>query len=102
MNTSPLPTVVLVYGAFSDASGFSGLIRELSHAGHTVLAPPNPLRSLSFEADAIAGYVAAIDAPVLLIGHCLRRRGNYPSIRHLVQRNRSGPAGGSAGRSAAP
>jgi pimeloyl-ACP methyl ester carboxylesterase len=70
MNTSPLPTAVLVHGAFSDASGFSGLIRELSHAGHTVLAPPNPLRSLSFDADAIADYVAAIDGPVLLIGHC--------------------------------
>jgi hypothetical protein len=30
------PTVVLVHGAFADASGFAGVIREL--AGHTVIA----------------------------------------------------------------
>src|SRR6516225_9754400 len=40
----PGPTVVLVHGAFADASGFAGVIRELESAGHTVLAPPNPLR----------------------------------------------------------
>ena len=38
----PGPTVVLVHGAFADASGFAGVIRELESAGHTVLAPPNP------------------------------------------------------------
>jgi pimeloyl-ACP methyl ester carboxylesterase len=70
MSTSPLPTAVLVHGAFADASGFGGLIRELTDAGLTVLAPPNPLRSLSFDADTIAKFVAAIDGPVLLIGHC--------------------------------
>jgi hypothetical protein len=41
----PGPTVVLVHGAFADASGFAGVIRELESAGHTALAPPNPLRS---------------------------------------------------------
>ena len=38
----PGPTVVLVHGAFADASGFAGVIRELESAGHTVIAPPNP------------------------------------------------------------
>ena len=37
----PGPTVVLVHGAFADASGFAGVIRELESAGHTALAPPN-------------------------------------------------------------
>lgn len=36
------PTVVLVYGAFADASGFAGVIRELAAAGVTTLAPANP------------------------------------------------------------
>ncbi len=40
----PGHTVVLVHGAFADASGFAGVIRELESAGHTALAPPNPLR----------------------------------------------------------
>jgi pimeloyl-ACP methyl ester carboxylesterase len=63
------PTVVLVHGAFADASGFGGVIRELQSAGHTVLAPPNPLRSLAFDASAIAAFVAAVGGPVVLVGH---------------------------------
>jgi pimeloyl-ACP methyl ester carboxylesterase len=62
-------TVVLVHGAFADASGFAGVIRELESAGHTVIAPPNPLRSLSSDAAALSAVVKAIDGPVLLVGH---------------------------------
>src|SRR5258708_4305228 len=69
MTTSPAHTVVLVHGAFADASGFGGVIRELQTAGHSVVAPPNPLRSLAFDAAAIAAHVGAIDGPVVLVGH---------------------------------
>src|SRR5271170_1583448 len=69
MTASPAATVVLVHGAFADASGFGGVIRELQAAGHSVVAPPNPLRSLAFDAAAIAAYVGAIDGPVVLVGH---------------------------------
>jgi pimeloyl-ACP methyl ester carboxylesterase len=63
------PTIVLVHGAFADASGFAGVIRELESAGHTVVAPPNPLRSLASDAATVAAVVGAIDGPVLLVGH---------------------------------
>ena len=69
MSRSTLPTAVLVHGAFADASGFNGVIRELGSTGHTVLAPPNPLRSLAFDAAAVASYVGAINGPALLVGH---------------------------------
>jgi pimeloyl-ACP methyl ester carboxylesterase len=69
MNAPTGRTVVLVHGAFADASGFGGVVRELQAAGHTVLAPPNPLRSLAFDAAAISAFVSAIDAPVVLVGH---------------------------------
>jgi pimeloyl-ACP methyl ester carboxylesterase len=69
MATASTPTVVLVHGAFADASGFGGVIRELQSAGHTVLAPPNPLRSLAFDAAAIAAFVVAVGDPVVLVGH---------------------------------
>jgi pimeloyl-ACP methyl ester carboxylesterase len=69
MATASRPTVVLVHGAFADASGFGGVIRELQSAGHTVLAPPNPLRSLAFDSAAIAAFVAAVGDPVVLVGH---------------------------------
>ena len=69
MTTASAPTVVLVHGAFADASGFGPVIRELQSAGYTVVAPPNPLRSLALDAAAIAAFVAAIDGPVVLVGH---------------------------------
>jgi pimeloyl-ACP methyl ester carboxylesterase len=62
-------TVVLVHGAFADASGFAGVIHELESAGHTVVAPPNPLRSLASDAATVSAVVKAIDGPVVLVGH---------------------------------
>jgi pimeloyl-ACP methyl ester carboxylesterase len=69
MSGSAQPTVVLVHGAFADASGFGGVIRELTTAGHAVVAPPNPLRSLAFDAKAVGAVVTAIGGPVLMVGH---------------------------------
>lgn len=63
------PTVVLVHGAFADASGYAGVIRELQTRAVEVRAPMNPLRSLAFDADAIARYTTTIDGPVILVGH---------------------------------
>jgi pimeloyl-ACP methyl ester carboxylesterase len=69
MTMNHTPTFVLVHGAFADASGFAGLIRELQAAGHPVHAPANPLRGLHSDADAIGRHVSAIDNPVVLVGH---------------------------------
>jgi pimeloyl-ACP methyl ester carboxylesterase len=63
------PTIVLVHGAFADASGFAGVIKELGAAGYEVVAPPNPLRDLLSDAESIAVRVRAIDGPVVLVGH---------------------------------
>jgi pimeloyl-ACP methyl ester carboxylesterase len=63
------PTVVLVHGAFADASGFAGVIKELEAAGYEVVAPPNPLRGLGSDAESIAVRVRAISGPVVLVGH---------------------------------
>jgi pimeloyl-ACP methyl ester carboxylesterase len=64
-----MTSIVLVHGAFADASGFAGVIPVLKAAGHSVHAPANPLRSLSGDAAAIHAYVSAIEGPVLLVGH---------------------------------
>ncbi len=69
MPRSAQPTVVLVHGAFADASGFGGIITELSAWGYQVLAPPNPLRSLAADAATVSSVVSAIEGPVVLIGH---------------------------------
>jgi pimeloyl-ACP methyl ester carboxylesterase len=63
------PTVVLVHGAFADASGWAGVITELRAAGVSVLAPANPLRGVSHDAAYIASVVNQIPGPVLLVAH---------------------------------
>jgi pimeloyl-ACP methyl ester carboxylesterase len=62
-------TVVLVHGAFADASGWSGVITALRSRGLTVTAPPNPLRGLHYDAAYIAAVLDQIEGPVLLVGH---------------------------------
>jgi len=69
MTGTQSPTVVLVHGAFADASGFAGVFNELTASGYTVVAPPNPLRGVSFDAGSIASLVKTIDGPVVLVGH---------------------------------
>jgi len=64
------PTIVLVHGAFADASGFRGLYDELLGDDLTIIAPPNPLRGLSGgDGDYLKGVITEIDGPVLLVGH---------------------------------
>ena len=63
------PTVILVHGAFADASGYAGVIRILQSEGLEVRAPMNPLRGLAFDADAVTRYRTSVDGPALLVGH---------------------------------
>ncbi|MFF0434338.1 alpha/beta fold hydrolase [Streptomyces sp. NPDC004327] len=65
----PKPTIVLVHGAFADASSWSGTIRRLQHAGYPVLAPANPLRGLAADTAYLRGVLASVDGPVVLVGH---------------------------------
>jgi len=62
-------TVVLVHGAFADASCWTGVLELLNAAGIANTAPPNPLRGLSIDAPYIASYLNQIPGPVLLVGH---------------------------------
>jgi pimeloyl-ACP methyl ester carboxylesterase len=64
------PTIVLVHGAFADASSWRALYDELAAQGQTVIAPPNPLRGISGgDAEYLTSVITQIDGPVLLVGH---------------------------------
>jgi pimeloyl-ACP methyl ester carboxylesterase len=63
------PSVVLVHGAFADASGYAGIIRILQSHGVDVRAPMNPLRGLASDADAITRYTTVLEGPKVLVGH---------------------------------
>jgi len=65
----PETTIVLVHGAFADASSWNGVVEVLQKQGHTVIAPSNPLRGITADAAYIAGVLSQIDGPVLLAGH---------------------------------
>jgi pimeloyl-ACP methyl ester carboxylesterase len=66
--TNPL-TVVLVHGAFADASSWNGVIERLLADGTEVTAPPNPLRGIVHDSAYIASVFAQIPGPVLAVGH---------------------------------
>jgi len=62
-------TVVLVYGAWADASSWSGVIERLQHDGYPVRALANPLRSLSGDAASVRSYLDTQTGPIVLVGH---------------------------------
>jgi pimeloyl-ACP methyl ester carboxylesterase len=63
------PTVVLVHGAFADSSSWNGVIGILERDGYTVVAAPNPLRSVRSDADVVSDLIKSIPGPVVLVGH---------------------------------
>jgi pimeloyl-ACP methyl ester carboxylesterase len=65
----PKPTIVLIHGAFADASGWNGVIDLLRNDGYPVIAPANPLRDLVDDAEYLASILATIPGPVVLVGH---------------------------------
>ena len=86
----PKPTVVLVHGAFADASGWNGVTERLQDRGYTVLAPPNPLRGPAGDAAYIRSFLSTIEGPIVLVGHSYggfvitnAATGN-PNVRALV------------------
>jgi pimeloyl-ACP methyl ester carboxylesterase len=63
------PTVVLVHGAFADASSWNGVIERLQERGVQVMAPANPLRGIASDSAYIASVFNQISGAVLAVGH---------------------------------
>jgi hypothetical protein len=61
--------VVLLYGDWADASGWNGVIGRLQADGYPVVAPPNPLRSLSGDAAYVRAFLDTLTGPIVLVGH---------------------------------
>ncbi|KAA2234593.1 alpha/beta fold hydrolase [Salinarimonas soli] len=62
-------TIVLVQGAFADASSWNGVLARLQAAGYATVAVANPLRGVSTDARYVSDVVASIAGPVVLVGH---------------------------------
>src|SRR5688500_20383562 len=63
------PTIVLVHGAWADASGFAGEIRPLQERGFRAIGFANPLRGLAEDAAYLADYLRTQAGPFVLVGH---------------------------------
>lgn len=63
------PTIVLVHGAWADASSWNGEIVRLQRAGYPVRAVPNPLRGLTTDAVTVSDFLATVTGPIVLVGH---------------------------------
>jgi pimeloyl-ACP methyl ester carboxylesterase len=63
------PTVVLVHGAWADATGFDAEIRALQRQGFRAIGFANPLRDLAGDSAYLAEFLRSLTGPVVLVGH---------------------------------
>jgi pimeloyl-ACP methyl ester carboxylesterase len=63
------PTVVLVHGAFADASSWNGVIERLQAQGIRVTAPAIPLRGIAIDSAYLASVLEEMPGPVVAVGH---------------------------------
>jgi pimeloyl-ACP methyl ester carboxylesterase len=61
--------IVLVHGAWVDASSWSRVITILQAAGYSVLAPQLPLTSLDDDIAVTKAALASLTGPTILVGH---------------------------------
>jgi pimeloyl-ACP methyl ester carboxylesterase len=63
------PTVVVVHGAFADATAFGEVAAHLIDEGFPVMAVANPLRDLHTDAAYVRSVLDAVGGPAVLVGH---------------------------------
>jgi len=63
------PTIVLVHGAWADASGFDAEIRALQSRGYSAVGFGNPLRDLAGDAAYLGEFLRTLSGPIVLVGH---------------------------------
>jgi len=87
-STKPV-SIVLVHGAFVDASGWKAVYDILTHDGYEVLIVQNPTVTLEGDVAATRRVIATATKPVLLVGHSyggavITEAGADPKVRSLV------------------
>jgi pimeloyl-ACP methyl ester carboxylesterase len=63
------PTIVLVHGAFADASGWDAVIRILQGKGYEVSAVQNPLSSYAADIEATKRLIDGQTGPMVVVAH---------------------------------
>lgn len=87
--TKGLKNIVIVHGAFADASGWEAVYKILAKDGYHVTLVQNPTSSLADDTAATNAALGRQDGPVLLVGHSwggtvITEAGNDPKVKALV------------------
>jgi pimeloyl-ACP methyl ester carboxylesterase len=96
------PTIVLVHGAFEDASIWSGVIPRLLRQGLSVVAFGNPLLGVAVDTAYLRSVLNRIEGPVILAAHSYggavitQAGAEEPKVKALVYAAAIMPASGEA------
>lgn len=103
MNPASLkPTIVLVHGAFEDASIWNVVIQRLQRVGYPVVAFANPLLGVAVDAAYLRSVLNRIEGSVILVAHSYggavitEAGANEPKVKGLVYAAAVMPAAGEA------
>jgi pimeloyl-ACP methyl ester carboxylesterase len=88
-NSPPHPHIILVHGAWTDGSAWSGVIPLLQADGYHVVAAQLPLTSLDDDVAVTRRLMANHTGPTILVGHSyggsvITVAGNVPDVVGLV------------------
>lgn len=100
----PIRNIVLVHGAFADASGWRGVYDDLTGRGYSVTMVQNPLTSLADDVAATNRALERQDGPAILVGHSwggtvITEAGVHPKVAGLVYVSALSPDAGRPPRS---
>ncbi|PUZ25809.1 alpha/beta hydrolase [Chitinophaga parva] len=84
-----IKNIVIVHGAFADASGWEAAYKLLVKKGYKVTLVQNPTSSLAADTAATNAALERQDGPVVLVGHSwggtvITESGNDPKVKALV------------------
>jgi pimeloyl-ACP methyl ester carboxylesterase len=87
--STTLVSIVLVHGGFVDGSGWQGVYDALTKDGYRVSVVQNPTTSLANDVAVTMRAIAALEQPVVLVGHSyggvvITEAGNHPKVAALV------------------
>jgi pimeloyl-ACP methyl ester carboxylesterase len=96
------PTIVLVHGAFEDASIWNEVIQRLQRDGYPVVAFANPLLGVAVDTAYLRSLLDKIQGPLILVAHSYggaiitQAGGDDPKVKGLVYAASIMPAVGEA------
>jgi len=88
-NGNGKPAIVLVHGAFADASGWGDVIRALQKKGYDVTAVENPLSSYADDVATTKRLIDAQNRPTVVVAHSyggavMSGAADNPNVKALV------------------